>query len=187
MQKNSRVEDQGLRFGGWPDPVSQFMYHDSLVEILGLVKITGRVGDLGGGNGILKKYLPRVTTIDCDATKRPDVLADILEHDVTPYDWLVVRYVLHYLNDYDVIKLFDGLVGRRVLVIQFVNEDLRSKYRNSVNETKYFRTENQLTKLISPVTEIYSTDYLVDAEFYKNRLGNSSGFAHNETIKAYIQ
>ena len=143
-------------------------------------------GDYGGGNGLLKQHIPHATTIDIDKSKNPDIVENILKHS-KHYDLVVLRYVLHYLTDSEVLELFDVLNCTHVLVIQFVNEDLKSKYYNSVNECKYFRTNRQLKALLpNKIQTIYSKNYKVDAEFYENRLEKDWNYkAHSETLKAY--
>ncbi len=78
-----------------------------------------------------------------------------------------------------------------VLVIQFVNDNLPAKQRNSIGETKYFRRESQLLGLLQPpwsMRDRKRLDYTVAPEFYSNRLAPSPHtrfFAHDEAIVAY--
>jgi hypothetical protein len=72
------------------------------------------------------------------------------------------------------------------LIIQFENNDLVSKYKNSLNEFKYFRTTEQLKALLPKnIKTIYEQEYIVDSDFYNNRLGQGNYISHNETIKGY--
>jgi hypothetical protein len=130
-------------------------------------------------------YFKNVTTVDKDVNKKPDILDNILTHK-NYYDLVILRYVLHYLNDYEVIKLFKNINAKNILIIQFINEDLRSKYLNSKNELKYFRNEQHLMQLI-PVKnkKIYSKEYLVTKEYYINRIGIGKYIKHEETLNAY--
>ena len=179
-------QDKAQEFGTWEDPVSKFLYDSSTKDILKKIGIPNNVGDYGGGNGLLKQHIPHSTSIDIDKTKNPDIVENILKHS-KHYDLVVLRYVLHCLTDSEVLELFDVLNCTHVLVIQFVNEDLKSKYFNSVNECKYFRTNRQLKALLpNKIQTIYSKNYKVDGEFYENRLEKDWNYkAHSETLKAY--
>lgn len=177
--------DQGVDFGKWGDATSQFMYNESLDLILPLVRLHGSVGDFGGANGILKNYHYPVTTIDVDASKAPDVVDDILTH-TGEYDIAWARYVMHYLTDQQVMQFLDNVRAPRIIIVQFVNDDLHTKYRNSVGETKYFRTGEQMKALLpSAAREVMSLSYHVSASFYANRLGLKDATPHGETIKVY--
>ena len=178
-------EDQGTNFGKWNDSISRFLYQDSTKEILSKITIPNLVADYGGANGNLKQFIPNAISIDIDKTKRPDVVDDILNHSKY-YDLVIIRFVLHYLNDYEILKLFNVIKARNILIIQFENNDLKSKYFNSQNEFKYFRTSHQLKQLL-PIKskEIYSKTYELGNEFYKNRLGKGIYKTHDETLKAY--
>jgi len=182
--------DKGKEFGSWKDKVSKYLYHDSLIEIKYFLKKNNintncSIGDFGGGNGILKNYFKNLTTIDMDINKNPDILDNILTHK-NYYDLVILRYVLHYLNDYEVIKLFKNINAKNILIIQFINKDLRSKYLNSKNELKYFRNEQHLMQLI-PIKnkKIYSKEYLVTKEYYINRIGIGKYIKHKEILNAY--
>lgn len=185
---NSKV-DQGTAFGTWADPVSRFMYHEFLDSLVrnDIIKFEGTVGDFGGANGLLKKYIPdhHVTTIDIDASKKPDVVADILQHD-DYYGTAFTRYVMHYLTDLEVIRFVNLVNAGKLLMIEFTNEDLRTKYVNSVEEVKYFRTRSQLEALLGGGAKLlHSESYTVDAQFYHNRLGTPHGVPHEETVNLY--
>tara|TARA_R110000751_G_scaffold72388_1_gene146650 strand:- start:164 stop:721 length:558 start_codon:yes stop_codon:yes gene_type:complete len=176
--------DQGTAFGKWKDTVSQFMYFDSVKPILSKINIPNKVADFGGANGNLKEFVPNIITIDRDASKNPDIVANILDHK-EHYELVIIRYVLHYLTDYEVLQLFENINADNVLVIQFTNDDLKSKYFNSRNEFKYFRTKVQLEKLLPKSKLVYSEDYTVTEDFYKNRLQIDNSRAHVETLNAY--
>jgi len=178
-------EDQGARFGRWADDVSRFLYVDSTETILTKIQIPLRVGDYGGANGNLKRFIPNSISIDIDETKTPDICDNILTHQ-EKYDLVVLRYVLHYLNDYEVLQLFDAIQATNILVIQFENNNLKDKYHNSQNEFKYFRTTPQLNQLLpTNIEQIYSKEYTVSPSFYKNRLGDGDYKTHKETLGAY--
>lgn len=178
--------DQGEKFGTWDDEISKFLYIDSAIEILSLFNIPQNVADYGGGNGLLKKFIPNIITIDKDKSKNPDICEDILEHQGT-YDMIISRYVLHYLNDYEVIELLKICSKTPSVIIQFVNDNLHDKYFNSHNELKYFRTSAQLDALLSPFkfNQIYRFKYRVTKEFYKNRLGDGEYKNHFEDLCAW--
>jgi hypothetical protein len=188
MQIKTYKEDCALNFGKWNDSVSEFIYFNSAIDILSKINTDGIIADYGGANGILKEIIPNIITIDIDASKKPDIVDDILTHKGI-YDLIIIRYVLHYLNDYQVLQLFEHLKtfhNGKILVIQFCNNDLKSKYKNSINEFKYFRTENQLNALLPVCNVIYSTKYNVTGEFYKNRLNIDNAINHEEILNAYL-
>lgn len=188
MQKNIYKEDQGNDFGKWDDPVSWFLYHYSIKKILDKISIPENVADYGGANGILKDHIPGIISIDIDPSKNPDIEADILKYK-GDHELIIIRFVLHYLNDYEVIKLFDHINSYHkgeILIIQFCNNDLRSKYYNSRNEFKYFRTEDQMEKLLPEgFKKIFSKMIGITPEFYQNRLNISDTIPHIENINAY--
>lgn len=186
----SYIIDQGKQFGKWNDSTSEFMYYNSLHEIKHFLKINSintdcSIGDYGGGNGILKSFFNNVTTIDEDYTKNPDIVDNILTHNKY-YDLVILRYVLHYLNDYELIELFENINAKNILIIQFTNEDLKTKYFNSRNEIKYFRNEAHLKSLIPTKSElIYSKEYLVKKDFYINRIGDGEYLNHYEKLNTW--
>lgn len=178
--------DQAEQFGCWTDPTSRLIYWDATPALLSGVDTSGKVADLGGGNGILKQWIPQAITIDCDHSKQPDIVDDVLTH-VGDYDLIVIRYVLHYLDDDQVKALFHHLTSYhqgRLLVIQFVNENLAVKLRNSVNEIKHFRSEPQLIALMTgwAIHRRIALDYDCHPDFYRNRLGHPSPVGHPERI-----
>ena len=184
-------EDKGTAFGTWPNATAQLMYHDIMPLALSGIDTTGRVADFGGANGLLKEWIPQAVSVDYDATKQPDVIADILTHR-GEYDLIVIRYVLHYLRDDQVQQLFDNLATShkgRVLIIQFVNADLAVKNYNSVGETKYFRGESHLANLFDPAKWVLcsrkAVAYRVDQEFYRWRLDHPNPMEHDETVIIY--
>jgi len=188
MQKKIYKEDQGINFGKWKDKTSKFLYFDSTKEILSKIKIYNNVADYGGANGNLKTFISNIISIDIDSSKHPDIIGNIITHKGN-YDLIIIRYVLHYLNDYEILKLFNNITNYHkgeVLIIQFCNNDLKSKYSNSINEFKYFRTENQLEQLLPKYTKIYSKEYEVEQDFYKNRLNLNNAITHKEILNAYL-
>lgn len=185
MQKTDLKTDAGELFGLWGDNVSEFIYTKSFDEILNLVDLpSGKIADYGGGNGILKKFIPDLITVDLDVDKTPDIVDNILTHS-GEYDFVISRYVMHYLNDYEVLKFFKN-IEKPCLIVQFCNNDLKNKYETSVNEFKYFRTESQLEALL-PIgsKKVYSKSYTVTPEFYLNRLNLTTDITHEETLNAY--
>lgn len=184
--------DQGTRFGTWTDETSRLLYRDAMPALLNGVDTSGSVLDLGGGNGLLRQFIPHALTVDSDASKNPDILADITEF-YCECDLAVLRYVLHYMSDKKLVKLFADLRdsdAKRVLVIQFVNDDLEAKLANSVNELKWFRSELDLRVLISAcgwvVTKRKRLEYRVEAEFYRNRLNHPNPTAHDEAVVSLL-
>ncbi len=183
--------DMAGNFGLWEDPTSRFMYFECMPFIMGGVDISGRVADYGGANGLLKRFIPQAVSIDCDMTKQPDILDDILQHE-GEYDLIVIRYVLHYLTPVEQYALFRHIASFHdgyVLVIQFTNdgEDYTAKVNNSVNEDKYFLTHEDLMKLVREdfdIRAMSSQPYTVTPEFYANRLGNPNGTAHGEVVRS---
>lgn len=179
-------EDKGIHFGKWNDKTSKFMYFSSTKEILEDLKIKGTIADYGGANGNLKTFLPNSISIDIDESKNPDIIDNILTHS-KKYDWVVIRYVLHYLTDQEVLQLFNNIQSDNILIIQFTNEDLKIKYNNSKNEIKYFRTRTQLESLLPKKKNIiYRKLFDCTLEFYKNRLNINNAIEHIETLNAYI-
>lgn len=182
-------EDQGIAFGLWDDPTARLMYHDIMPLALSGIDTRGRVADYGGANGLLKQWIPHSISVDYDASKNPDICEDICAH-VGDYDLIVMRYVLHYMPDPVVRQLFRHLGmfhNGRVLVVQFVNENLDDKVRNSWGEVKHFRTEAQLKRLLSPfgIVSRKAVEYRVGADFYRWRLQHPAPFAHDETVVIY--
>ena len=183
---NNFIIDQGKSFGTWKDNTSKLLYNDAMPVLLNGIDISGTVADYGGGNGLLKKFIPHIITIDIDSAKSPDIIADILNHKGN-YDLVIMRYLLHYLPDKKVKDLFNNIWNsniNRILVIQFINEDIKAKNVNSINETKFFRTEKQLLSLINKwiIRQTKKIHYTVEKEFYKNRLNHPNPTSHEEII-----
>lgn len=181
-------EDQGVDFGKWDNDTADFIYSKSTGEILNLITIPKNVADYGGANGNLKQFIPNSISIDIDKSKNPDILDNILTH-VGKYDLIVIRHVLHYLNDYEVITLLNQIKkfhAGQILIIQFCNNNLLEKYHNSKNEFKYFRTEVQLESLLFGSNKIYTSEYICSTQFYKDRLKIDNATNHKETLNAYV-
>lgn len=182
--------DGGEGFGLWPDATSRLMYHDAMPALLSGVARSGMTLDLGGGNGLSRQWFDRVVTVDTDASKHPDVVADALTYTPTMrVSRVLLRYVLHYLTDEQVLALLQHVASytAQVVLVQFVNADLGAKHANSVNESKWFRTEPWLKSLLGPwrVQRRVAVSYDVDPEFYRNRLGHPNPTGHRETVVAY--
>jgi hypothetical protein len=184
--------DGGTSFGTWNDPTSRLIYHDAMPTLLSGLDRRSSVLDLGGGNGLIREWFADVTTVDSDRTKEPDVVADALTYVPTrPHDLVLLRYVAHYLDDHELTTLMrhiaryhDGIL----VIIQFVNTDIKVKQFNSVHEMKYFRTEPQLRNKLRPWRPFrrIAVGYQVDPEFYRNRLGHPNPVGHPETVVSYL-
>lgn len=189
MQSKIYSEDKGTAFGKWSDKISKLMYFESTKDILSKINTKGIIADYGGANGIIKQFIPSAISIDIDKSKKPDIVDNIITHR-GKYDLIIIRFVLHYLNDYEVLQLFKNIKSfhkGRILVIQFCNDNLKSKYQNSVNEFKYFRTQDQLESLLPKYEKkIYSIEYDIDENFYLNRLGSGVYTKHKEKLNAYL-
>jgi hypothetical protein len=185
------LTDQGTRFGTWDDPTSRLIYQDAMPTLLSGVGWDGTTLDLGGGNGLASMWFEDTTTVDNDPAKEPDVVADIRSYvPDRPHDRVLLRYVLHYLDDEDAAGLFRHIASwhtGELVVIQFVNDDLVVKATNSLNEVKWFRTEAQLRSLFGPwrVHRRIAVGYDVHPDFYRNRLGHPDPTGHPETVVAY--
>lgn len=182
--KTKHPVDQGTSFGTWSDQTSRLIYHDATPTMLSGIDVSGSVVDLGGANGLIKSHVPNAITVDNDPTKHPDVLADITTYKAD-HDLGILRFVVHYMDDRKATALFRHLLYLpSLLVIQFANEDLEAKQRNSTNEVKHFRTRQQLGALFSGwvIKREISISYVVDPDFYRNRLNHPDPTAHNETI-----
>ena len=197
---NIRLDvDKGKDFGRWTDPVSKFLYFDSMSLFLEGIDLSdySKIADYGGANGLLKKFIPNALSIDYDPKKKPDIVDDILTHK-GDYDLIVIRYVLHYLSNEEIQTLFHNLrdYTGEIWIIQFASDgqDNRIKRANSRNEgTKYFRDTfrlfGEVEKHISLIeSKAQSID--VTTEFYINRLENPEADRHYETIyflRGYIR
>lgn len=184
--------DQGVNFGKWKDKTSVMLYDKCMPIFLSEIKTSGIVGDFGGANGNLKKYIPNSVSIDIDKTKNPDIVDDILTHS-NIYDLIVIRYVLHYLSPKQQKELLKNIIksgNKKILIIQFVNNgrDMQIKKENSINEKKYFLTTQKLFSLFSGFN-ICNVDKLkinVSKAFYKNRLKNNNAKPHDEEIYSIL-
>jgi hypothetical protein len=183
--------DDGLNFGTWTDPVSRCLYHDSMQHFLRDITTDqfAKVGDFGGANGLIKKFIPQSISIDNDASKNPDICENILSHK-GHYDLIVLRYVLHYLTDSEICDFFQNQKNHsgEIWFIQFANDgvDLKIKRSNSINEgQKFFRSSTELFSLINEhleIIQIKSIGLNITREFYKNRLKNNNAQEHYESI-----
>ena len=193
MQRIIYNIDEGKKFGTWNDSISKLMYFDCMDKFLIDIDTSGRVADYGGANGNLKQFIPNSISIDIDSSKNPDLIDNILVHEGN-YNLIVIRYVLHYLDENQRNELFEHLrtfhSGKRVLIIQFVNDgkDFNVKRNNSINETKYFLTSETLQKTIESFKTLKNDEitYMVTKEFYRNRLNNHNAEEHSETIKSIL-
>ncbi len=183
--------DSGTKFGTWPDETSRLIYHDAMPALLSGTDTRGHVLDLGGGNGLAHEWFPNIRTVDQDASKHPHIVADILTYiPAAKYDRVLLRYVLHYLEDDDVIALMSHLNGwhhGELTIIQFVNDDMVAKLANSVNESKFFRTEAHLHSLLAPWEPFrrIAVSYYVSPDFYRYRLEHPAPTGHPETVVAW--
>jgi hypothetical protein len=189
--------DNADQFGTWNDDTSRFMYDGAMPGLLAKLPFYPIVADYGGANGLMRKFFPGsiYQTIDIDASKNPSIVDDIVTH-VGQYDLIVLRYVLHYLTDKQIARMFDNIRSYHngdVLVIQFVNdgEDLRHKREISrlvtEDRQKIVRSTPELFALLHPfnILGVESVDYEVGADFYRNRLGITTPVSsHNERVYA---
>lgn len=183
--------DQGISFGLWDDPVSRFLYIDCMSLFLSDIDIKQykKVADYGGGNGLLKRFIPQSISVDIDEAKCPDIVDDILIHK-GDYDLIFIRYVLHYLSEQQISQLFLNLkdYNGQLMLIQFANDgiDLQIKKANSLNEgTKYFRDSTELLSLLNQhlkIDQLKAQTLSITPEFYLNRLGNPYTTDHIETV-----
>lgn len=186
MQNQTYKEDGGTTFGTWQDPVSQLMYDAIMPIALTQTNTAGTVADYGGANGLIKKWIPHAITIDIDATKKPDIVDNILTHPET-YNLVLLRYVLHYLTDNEITTMLAN-IKRNCCIIQFTNENEDLKIKNQISQgneaTKYFRTTTQLMQLLQDhnIQNHTTITYKVTPDFYQNRLGIQTTLHHNETI-----
>lgn len=181
------IEDKGLEFGEWDDNTSKLMYYLSTPLFLSMVNTCGKVYDLGGGNGIIKKFISHAITVDIDESKKPDILEDIRAF-VVPDDCnlVIIRYVFHYLTDNEIKQLISN-IKCPCLIIQFVNNSqhslfIKKEIARQAGENKYFRTEPDLFGLLPYPKNKLTIAYRVDPEFYLNRLNVIVGESHDEEI-----
>lgn len=192
MQNTIYKLDGGQNFGKWDDPVSQLIYNDCMPHLIPPAIHYPIVADYGGANGLARKWFPnsRYITIDIDETKRPDVVDNIVTHRGN-YDLIILRYVLHYLDDLQVASMFDTMKQYHkgdLLVIQFTNDgvDLETKKHVSAlsSETAWLRSTAEFFNLLSPLHIKFCNhlDYMVTPQFYLNRLGVVTNCFHNESV-----
>lgn len=189
--------DQGRSFGLWTDPTSDLMYRGAMPYLLRDLVVSPTVYDLGGANKLSQMFLPtgsHILTVDNDPAKQPDVVADILQwvpKNPDPSATVLLRYVLHYLDDEQLQRLMAHLASwhrGNIALIQFFNPDPVSKYDNSPDrDTKYFRAWPQTTRLLSPWRTdpnrlVNRLDYTVTPDFYLHRAGQAGKYYHRETL-----
>jgi hypothetical protein len=209
------LEDQlniDKNFGNWTDKVSKFMYEGHFDRIFNDPRFNlarfSRIEDFGGANGKLKTFFgDKLATIDIDETNDPDFLGNIINYNAyaefrwrgeirlfkVESDLIIIRYVLHYLTDKEIKKMFQNIKSYHrghILIVQFTNEgeDMNIKRQNSINETKYFRTAEELSVLINGF-EVVARDtenFTVTSEFYRNRLQNFEALPHQEQIQSIL-
>lgn len=182
--------DQGKNFGTWGDRVSKLMYQDSN-SLFDKIDFEGKkVADFGGANGLLGKALniDDYTVVDIDKNKADSkhfINDSILTHK-GDYDIIIIRYVLHYLSDEEVTRLIENIKSfhkGELIILQFTNdgEDMDKKvgvsamFEQPTDGKKYFRTNNELLDLLSPIRDnlIENKDlhFEITEEFYNNRFG----------------
>jgi hypothetical protein len=188
-------QDAGQNFGRWTDDVSRLMYHDIMPEILKDLDLAKyrQVGDLGGGNGLLKEFMPNSVSIDIDPTKNPDIVDDIRTCRID-YGFVILRYVLHYLSDIEVKSLI-ARIPCPALIIQFANEGNHLETKRQISrqyETKtvFHRDLHSFRSLFGTKTIMNTKrfDYTVTPEFYNNRLQVEidNSLTHNETVHSFL-
>lgn len=181
--------DQGTRFGTWPDTTSRLLYHDLTPAHLSGLPLDGRVVDLGGGNGLLREYVPQAVTVDSDPTKEPDVVADITTwHPLDRVDLAVCRYVTHYLTD-DQLDTMLATVARYspLLCLTAITTNPAIKDANPDPAPRYWRDRLTLRDAIAPAWRVRTWrgfDVEVGADFYRNRLGVEHP-GHREHLTTY--
>jgi hypothetical protein len=178
----------GPLFGTYPDATSQLIYRDAWPALLSGVPRTDSVLDLGGANGLSRLYFENVTTVDSDPTSGADVVADIRTYEPEQvFDRVLLRYVLHYLPDIQVLPLLRRIASYHdgpVHVIQFVGRTEEKAASSADRAVRWFRTEASLRSLMAAggyvVDRRIALQYTVEPEFYLNRLGQAAP-AHEET------
>jgi hypothetical protein len=210
-EKINSLTDQGESFGKWTDKVSRFMYHDHFASIyknFALQKYV-TIEDLGGANGLLAEFFESqsFSTADIDESKNPDFIGNIINYN-SKYkvkwrgqtleksyqsDLLIIRFVLHYMTDEEILLMFNNIQKHHkgdILIVQFTNEgpDMQIKRQNSINEVKIFRTSVELIDLLQgfDIIQQHCQSYNVTEEFYRNRLNNYDAQPHGEIINSFL-
>lgn len=186
-------EDQGTNFGTWDDRISRLMYRDSVPLIVGqtsLWEMQGKdllLGDYGGASGT--DWGVDSVAVDIDESKNPDIVDDVVTHPGR-YDAVLMRYLLHYLSDYQIRWMLETINTQKIIVCQFVNEGHSMVIKNSISKgaeaEKYFRTSEALFALFEGsrfrIEHKVCLEYDVGSDFYKNRLGIDTILNHKEKI-----
>jgi len=187
----------GTGFGTWTDPTSDLMYRGAMPYLLAGLPAGESVVDLGGGSGLSRLWWPRqpvdITTVDSDPDTHPDVLADILTYaHAGVADTVLLRYVLHYLTDWQVRDLFAQIARwhrSNVIVVQFANTRPYEKTENSADSgDRVWRTPGALLRLLGDLPAwviapaFNRIDYTVRPDFYASRLGRAGRYPHAETL-----
>jgi hypothetical protein len=193
-------EDGGTTFGSWGDKVSSLIYRDVMPIVLGATRLgntSGTVGDYGGANGHLRQWMPEgveVITIDIDPSKQPDVLANVIDYQPpSRFDLTFMRYLIHYLEDGQVVDMLDNLraFSSKLVLVQICNDARQAEIKSSIcgahEEVKFWRDIHEIVELFGRAGWRMSPDcvtinYTVTPEFYLNRLGVDTPRSHGESI-----
>lgn len=188
--------DHANTFGKGKSATSKLLYFYSLSIALDCMSNeipSGIVYDLGGGNGLSKRWFDnnQVVTVDNNPDMKPDICSNINTYNVPPdASMVLMRHVLHYLTD-DEIKALINRVTVPILLIQFTNKDIKAKQAQTKNEDhKTFRTLDQVLELLYDSTKnnikrLYKIDYTVEPDFYVERFGVMGKSTHDETLCAW--
>jgi hypothetical protein len=189
--------DTAITFGKGNSPTSRLLYHRIFDLIRDRIPSFAKVYDLGGGNGVSKAYFPSVVTVDNNPEMEPDILADILEFEVPDEaDLILIRYVAHYLQEEQLIKLLERSSHKPILFIQFTNSDpddklLQSLFKGQGEEDhKTFRDWDHFVHLLEPrgFRQIIRVDYEVEPMFYVERFGRQGAyFPHPESLGVWFK
>lgn len=188
MRNTTYKLDGGKDFGSGDDPVSELMYRTSVPTLLKNVVVKGKqIADYGGGNGIVGSFLAAdsYTVIDTDKSKQgaENFICDDITTHRGYYDLIICRYVLHYLTDKQIRRMFAQIIQNgtpEILLVQFVNQGFDLKVKREISaqyetgqEKKIFRNCRQLFDLLDDfhIENVDKIEYLVTSDFYRNRFG----------------